>query len=126
MTRTRDSQEEDNFQQISVISRRYRLTKDRDFREVYKKNKKIYSKSFLLLVHFPKQSAPNPIIGVVASKKVGNAVQRNKAKRRIRAILSQSLANLPSYKFVFILNSQLLEVDYKGLEAEVKLALGKI
>lgn len=60
-----------------------KLKKNIEYKQVYNYNKKLFSKYFVI---FYKKSE-NYKIGIVASKKVGNAVIRNKVKRKIREIL---------------------------------------
>lgn len=43
-----------------------------------------------------------PQVGLVVSKAVGNAVRRNKVKRRIRASAAAQLADLPAHSFVVV------------------------
>ena len=67
-------------------------------------------------------------VGFTASKKVGNAIFRNRAKRRMRAIvrdLAPKLAD-PNLDYVLIARHTTPEVDYQSLESELKIALGKL
>lgn len=63
------------------------ITSEREYRNVYKKNIKTEGNLFVFL----KRKIPEDYfaVGIVASKKVGNAVIRNKVKRRIRAFLRE-------------------------------------
>lgn len=66
--------------------------------------------------------------GIVASKKVGNAVYRNKAKRRLREI---SRTYLPSfgkqgYLYLFIARKEILTYDFAQLPKDLKWAIGKV
>lgn len=53
-----------------------------------------------LVVHARPATSPTPAeparVGFVVSKAVGNAVQRNRVKRRLRASMSELLASLPT------------------------------
>ncbi|MDH5715135.1 MAG: ribonuclease P protein component [Candidatus Aminicenantes bacterium] len=64
------------------FTRKYRLTTQSDFKRVYQVGKKLYSPFFILYL------APNHLrhnrLGVVASKKIGNSVVRNRIKRLVR------------------------------------------
>lgn len=59
------------------------LTRRRDFQKVYEEGRKLVSRSFVLHL----LPAPDLARAVVASKKVGGAVQRNRAKRLLRHML---------------------------------------
>ena len=50
--------------------------------------------SFMLQARFRDDDAPHARIGFTASKKIGNAVVRNRAKRRMRAAAHDLLAHL--------------------------------
>lgn len=51
-----------------------------------------------LVVHLTTRTdlGPGPVVGFVVSKAVGNAVVRNKTRRRLRAIVRDQLEQLPS------------------------------
>jgi ribonuclease P protein component len=54
------------------------------FRLVYQDGKKIVCKYAILFYHRARESNGGPQFGVVASKRVGNAVKRSRAKRLLR------------------------------------------
>ena len=62
------------------------------------------------------------VLGLIASKKLGNAVERNRAKRRMReAIRTCSLINtLTGVRFVLILKKTVLKVAFIDLKQEVE------
>ena len=62
------------------------------------------------------------IIGLIASKKLGNAVERNRAKRRAReAIRTCSLINtIVNVKFVLILKKTILKVPFIDLKKDIE------
>ena len=62
------------------------------------------------------------LVGIIASKKLGNAVERNRAKRRTReAIRTSSLINtLNQVKFVLILKKTVLKVPFIDLKQDIE------
>jgi ribonuclease P protein component len=54
------------------------------FRLVYEAGKKVNGKYAVLFYHETGEPEAAPLIGVVASKRVGGAVERNRAKRLLR------------------------------------------
>ena len=64
--------------------RKLRLTKSRFFREAYAQKQRWVGKYMVLWLR--KGEGADVRLGVVSSRKVGNAVRRNKARRRIREI----------------------------------------
>ena len=63
--------------------------------------------------------------GFTATKKIGNAVIRNRAKRRLRAVAREKLAELgrPGHDYVLIARQSTVERGYSDLRADVDKAL---
>jgi len=66
--------------------------------------------------------------GLTASKKVGNAVKRNRARRRLRAILQQILPKygLKGMDYVAIARPQTIDANYKDLLDEVEFLVKRL
>lgn len=67
------------------MKRNFRLTQRKDFKRVHSEGKKQKNQSAILL--YRKNEFTHSRAAVVASKKIGNAVQRNRIKRLMRACL---------------------------------------
>ncbi len=69
------------------------IKKRKDFVRATHYGTKIIAKSLILqaVEPFPPLSTPIPRIGITVTKKIGNAVQRNRSRRRIRAALHNYL-----------------------------------
>ena len=104
-----------------MLNRKFRLTRSIDFKRV-KQSGKSFANPLLILI---KQPNPNGTIqiGITAGKAVGNAVLRNRAKRRIRASLNSFLSNLqPGWDLVFLARKPISNATYLELmEAEKQL-----
>lgn len=73
------------------------------------------------------ESAAAPKLGVIASRKVGNAVVRNLAKRRLRALFQQHQSLLPlGSELVLIARDRLPGTDFSELEERFRRALRRI
>lgn len=70
-----------------------RLKRRQEFDRVYTQGRKRTSVA-LVLFHLP--SAPDSRVAFVASRKVGNAVERNRAKRLLRAAFVRAQDHLPA------------------------------
>ncbi|OJY52813.1 MAG: ribonuclease P protein component [Sphingomonas sp. 67-41] len=83
---------------------------------------------FVLIVHARNDADPVMRVGITVSKKVGNAVIRNRMKRRFRALAREVLpeAGLPGADHVLIGRNGGIERPFEDLRAELVKALGKI
>lgn len=77
------------------------ITRNQDFKRVYAKGK--YLSSDLLVTYVLRNRINGIRIGITTSKKIGNAVQRNRSRRIIRAALSSISSTLAGrYDIVFV------------------------
>ncbi len=73
-----------------TLSKRERLQRDYEFRRIYERGRKTEGRFAVLYVMETPRDANAPVIperravGFVTSRKVGNAVQRNRARRLLR------------------------------------------
>ena len=94
--------------------------------------KKIYSKNFIIQKYTNSDSIDlNLKFGFTATKKIGNAVVRNRAKRRMRALVSRfvkedinSFDNKSSY--VLVAKSSLNKALFINLYSEMQQCLNKL
>jgi ribonuclease P protein component len=92
------------------VNKRFRLRKSSDFQRVRRSGKAI-AHPFVVLLHLPNQ-LDQVRIGVAAGKSIGNAVQRNRAKRVMRAAMQTLLPSLkPGSDIVLIARKPLLEAS---------------
>ena len=68
-------------------------------------------------------------ISFVTKKKIGNAVKRNKIKRRLRNITNEAVKNISinyNYSFLVIAKSSMLNNEYKNIKETLFQDLEKI
>ena len=94
-----------------------RLRKHAQFSRVQSKGRRLGGK-FLLLIFAP-ASAAGVRHGLTVSKRVGNAVTRNKIKRRLRSILRMQPAEVSNFDLVWIAKPDAALAKYADLAAEV-------
>lgn len=79
------------------------------------------------MVHLTTRTDPGPqgpVVGFVVSKAVGNAVARNRVKRRLRALVAERLDALPaSTSLVVRAQAAAADADYQRLGADLDGAL---
>ena len=89
----------------------------------YIRNKGNFYKCKYFNGFFLKDESQNSfILGLVASKKLGNAVERNRAKRRTREAIRTSnlLHSLQGVQFILILKKTVLKVPFIDLKQEIE------
>jgi ribonuclease P protein component len=69
--------------------------------------------------------AKGPRVGFTASRKIGNAVIRNRAKRRLRALAAQilPLSGLPGTDYVLVARRDTVSRPFESLKADLVQAL---
>ena len=92
------------------------LSKNQEFKKLLEQNKitnKYVSIFFGTLTNKDKQKLN---ISFVIKKKIGNAVNRNKIKRRLRNIMNEAVKKISinyNYSFLVIAKSSMLNNEYK-------------
>jgi len=69
-----------------------------------------------------------PRIGFTVTKKVGNAVVRNKVKRRLREAVRLTMPEhaCPGYDYVVIGRKSTIDAEFDSLKSDLALAAGKV
>lgn len=107
-----------------------RIKKRADFLKVSHQGVKARMRHFTVLCARQNDisSLPQTRIGFTASKRVGNAVHRNRAKRRMRTLADYVLIQThkdtnTSLDFVIIAHQSIIEADRAVLETDFKKAI---
>lgn len=78
------------------MQRRNRLSRSRDFDEVYRRGRSV-STRFLTLYWFSRdEPAGDPRLGLAVPREVGSAVVRNRIKRQLRELFRERLDRVPA------------------------------
>jgi ribonuclease P protein component len=101
------------------MNRRYRLTNPKDFKRV-RRTGKSYAHPLIVLVASPNELTISRF-GFTAGRSLGNAVQRNRAKRRLRH-LAQDFRDkfVPGWDIVLIARKPCLTAPWPDLHQALK------
>ena len=64
-------------------------------------------------------------VGFTATKKIGNAVKRNRAKRRMRALLYQFSTQLKNGTYIFVAKAATVDMPHSKLEHDFQKVLAR-
>lgn len=100
------------------MKRRFRLTRSIDFKRVRNQGKS-YAHPLLVLVRLPSTEAGSRV-GFSASRALGGAVERNRAKRRLRELMRPCLPTLPAgWDLILVARAPLLQARFSDLRLAV-------
>lgn len=104
------------------------LKKRKDFLRVAKGIKVVTSSIILQAAQSLSTEKTPPKVGFTTSKKIGKAVIRNKARRRLRALVREFLPlySIDNVEYVFIGRHNTANCDYEILRKDIKYGLDKI
>jgi len=104
------------------IRSKEKIKKKKEFLFTYKKGNRYKGKYFIAI--YLTSDRKYSRVAVVASKKIGNAVKRNKAKRWIRALFRRNKNLLKnSTDLIFIARKSIVEASWKNLRNDYIKAL---
>lgn len=78
----------------------YRLKENSDFRRAFQRGKSVANAKFVL--YWSDNRTQSFRVGFSVSKKIGNAVVRNRMKRALREVFHKLSENLSSYTYDFV------------------------
>lgn len=100
------------------------LKKNKEFGFVYRRGKPVQKKHFTLI--YAKSRYGGVRAGFSVSKKVGNSVQRNRARRRLKEAVQMVLPKTRgSYGVVLVVRHGAIDADFATLVGEVQSAFEK-
>jgi len=97
-----------------------RLLKHADFQAVYEHGKKHFSGN-VTTFYREREDANGPRVGLAVGKVLGGAVERNRIRRRIRAVVARRL-NLMARPLDVVMHPRksVLNLEFSRLDAEIE------
>lgn len=103
------------------MERQYRLQKNRAFQYVYKRGHACACRDLVLLLASGRQKK----VGFSVSRKVGNAVTRNRVKRRLRECIRPHLGDVKTGLYVIVARPSAAKATFRDLQRDVLYLLKK-
>ncbi len=100
-----------------------RIKKNEEIAEIVKKRQKVYSDSFFIYYQPGKDLTR---VAISVSKKYGNSVERNHAKRRIREVVRPNLNLFDPMNLIIVVKPELKDVSFEGLKDEMLKAMKRV
>ncbi len=86
-----------------------------------KKSNKVY------IMYYLESNESNPKFGIAVSKKIGNAVTRNRIKRQVRAIIDKNkMLFKNSYNYIIMIRKEYNDLRFNEKEILFQELLGKV
>lgn len=104
------------------MKKQYRIKKERDISQVFKQGKS-YANRHFIIYRLPKEQL-HFRLGISVSKKLGNAVVRNKVKRYIREVFKQLEDDiLNEYDIMVIARKGVEQYEFMSFKKSLRHAL---
>lgn len=106
------------------MKKEYRIRKNEDFNSIISKKTSCANQSFV--VYYTKNDISHIRVGISVSKKLGNAVVRNKIKRQVRMLVKETFNLEESIDYIVIVRNKYLQLQYEENKKEIKYVYQKI
>ncbi len=103
-----------------ALSPRERIKRRAEFQRVYDQGLRTHARFMTLFILA--NNLPVTRLGVAATRKLGDAVHRNRAKRLARELFRRN-KTLPGFDVVIVPRRELLDAEFSTLEADYRSAL---
>lgn len=95
-----------------IMKKEYRIKANKEFQQIYKNGKSFANRQFIIY-KYKNQDIDHFRIGLSVSKKIGNAVIRNRVKRYIRQVFTELKEDInDQYDYIIIARKPVAEMDF--------------
>ncbi|HEY1653826.1 MAG TPA: ribonuclease P protein component [Candidatus Tumulicola sp.] len=101
------------------------LRRQADFARLRQRGRRISSANLTLYLTDAPASDPTSQVGITVTKSIGTAVVRNKLRRRLAAIVHETLAQDRAVRLVVVPRPSAATLAFDRLRGEVATALGR-
>jgi ribonuclease P protein component len=100
-----------------MLHKKWRITRGKEYGYIYKTGRRITGK--YIIVFIKENNLDYNRFGIVTSKKIGNAVTRNRAKRQLREVIRKNMQMIrPGYNLVIIARFNMKEPIFDMIEKD--------
>jgi ribonuclease P protein component len=105
------------LEEFLMLHKKWRINKGKEYGYIYKNGKRITGK--YIIVFIKENNLDHNRFGIVTSKKIGNAVTRNRAKRQLREVIRKNIQIIrPGYNLVIIARFNMKESSFDLIEKD--------
>lgn len=108
-----------------MLHKERRINNSREYGYIYKHGRRSVGKNLILFTISTDSWGTR--VGIVTSKKIGNAVTRNRAKRQLREVIRKHWETLPKgMNLVVVARYNIKEATFEQMEREILRLMGKV
>ena len=98
---------------VGFLRKSFRVKKEKDFDAIFKKGASVANRKFV--IYRLENNETHFRVGLSVSKRLGNAVTRNRVKRRLRHALMDMSSQLEHQDFVVIARKGVEDLSYQDI-----------
>lgn len=108
------------------MKKEFRIKKTQEIEEILNLKQSVSTKELRLFIKFTNEETSHFRYAISVGKKIGNAVNRNYQKRRLRSLFHQYQNLIPNNVCLFLIaKPEINKLDYENLEKQFRYLLEK-